>query len=328
MADISKDLLDEDIELMTRVATFYHLEDLTQDQIAKRLNLSRAKVGRILRKAKSKGIVEISVRPHPVLNFQLEAALVDRFGLKQALIAVNQSDPAAQRSTVAQLVAGYLSRNLRDGMLVAVGMGSNTGAIAEYVFHPLAHDCTFISAMGGSPVAGVPMNPDNICSRFAIRFGGKSESLYAPGYVDNLALREMLLNHETIRQTLNRARRSDMAVIGVGDLSKESNAVKLGWFPAQEVYHPEGPEAVGDMLGNFFDINGNEVTEGRKGATVGLSMDELRQLPEVIMVASEPRKVLAILGALRTGVVNILATTAGNAQSILTLDKETGGPGA
>lgn len=48
---------------------------------------------------------------------------------------------------------------------------------------------------------------------------------------------------------------------------------------------------------------------------MGLNMDELRQLPEVIMVTSGPRKVLAILGALRTGVVDILATAAGNARN-------------
>ena len=64
-------------ELITRIATLYYLEELTQEKIAQNLNLSRVKVGRLLKKARQEGIVEINVRPHPGLNIQLEAERED-----------------------------------------------------------------------------------------------------------------------------------------------------------------------------------------------------------------------------------------------------------
>ncbi|EPM66498.1 sugar-binding region, partial [Pseudomonas syringae pv. actinidiae ICMP 18804] len=167
-----------DIDLMTEVAMLYYLENVTQEAIAKRFDLSRAKVSRLLKRARDEGIVEVRVLQHPAMNNELELALVERFQLDRALIAVDHSDPDTQRSAVASLVANYLNKTLGDGMIVAVGMGRNVGAVADNVFLPVTRNCTFVCAIGGSLKAGEYMNPDHICRRLALRFGGESESLY------------------------------------------------------------------------------------------------------------------------------------------------------
>jgi len=143
-------------EIMTRIANMYYLDNITQEQIAKHIGISRIKVGRLLRKAREEGIVEISVRPHPGFNYKLEQQLIQRFSLKQALIAIDHPDPNDQRAAVARLLADYLTDNLRDGMVVAVGMGRNCGAVPEYLLRPQPRSCIFISAMGGSPKAKAP----------------------------------------------------------------------------------------------------------------------------------------------------------------------------
>eukprot|EP01132_Coremiostelium_polycephalum_P015674 gene15674-18908_t len=139
-----------DIDLMTEVAMLYYLENVTQEAIAKRFDLSRAKVSRLLKRARDEGIVEVRVLQHPAMNNELEQALVERFQLDRALIAVDHSDPDTQRSAVASLVANYLNKTLSDGMIVAVGMGRNVGAVADNVFLPVTRNCTFVCAIGGS----------------------------------------------------------------------------------------------------------------------------------------------------------------------------------
>jgi DNA-binding transcriptional regulator LsrR (DeoR family) len=42
------------------------------------------KVGRLLKKAKEEGIVEINVRYHPVFSTQLEKELIKRFPIQRA----------------------------------------------------------------------------------------------------------------------------------------------------------------------------------------------------------------------------------------------------
>jgi DNA-binding transcriptional regulator LsrR (DeoR family) len=60
-----------------------------------------------------------------------------------------------------------------------------------------------------------------------------------------------------------------------------------------------------------------------QGRVVGLQSRDLRRIPNVIAIAAENSKVTAILGALRTGLIDTLATTATNAMAVLSLDEAT-----
>jgi DNA-binding transcriptional regulator LsrR (DeoR family) len=55
---------------------------------------------------------------------------------------------------------------------------------------------------------------------------------------------------------------------------------------------------------------------------VGLGADELRRIPCVIGAASEDSKAISILGALRTDILDVLATSVANAHKVLALDAE------
>ena len=55
-------------------------------------------MGRLLKKAREEGIVEITVHTHPALSMQLEGELMRRFGLRQALLVSDQRDAETQRA--------------------------------------------------------------------------------------------------------------------------------------------------------------------------------------------------------------------------------------
>src|SRR5262249_13524523 len=155
------------VELMTRVATLYYLEDYTQAEIAAKLGILRAKVGRLLKRARAEGVVEITIHPHPAMNLNLEAALSERFGLQHVFLAGDHDEPVFQRALVAQAAAHYLSRILADGQTIAVGMGRNVGAIPDYLVPAPTRMATFVSALGGSPQIDQPTNPNDIARRLA-----------------------------------------------------------------------------------------------------------------------------------------------------------------
>ena len=54
--------------LLAQVASLYYEQGLTQEQVARRLGISRSGVSRLLREARREGIVEIHVR-HPSPTF-------------------------------------------------------------------------------------------------------------------------------------------------------------------------------------------------------------------------------------------------------------------
>ncbi|GDX41441.1 DNA-binding protein [Armatimonadota bacterium] len=309
------------IELITRIASLYYLDNLTQADISVRVGLSRIKVVRLLKKARELGIVEIRIQTLAVLRTALETALIRKFGLQQVLLVADQLNEVNQRELTAQVAAAQLSLLVQDGDRVAVGMGRNVGAVAGAVGAVAPRRCVFVAAIGGSPLVGQPVNSSDISRRLAERFGGDSACLYAPAYVESPQLRESFLNHEDVQSVLESARRARIALVGIGDARNQSAVVQMGCFSAEDMARLREAGAVGDILGYFFDIHGRPIGPGMSDRAISVSGDDLRAIPCVIAVVSESEKNVALLGALRAGLLNVLITSVGNARRLLEADE-------
>ena len=311
--------VDRDVELMTRVASQYYLEGMTQEAVARSLRLSRPKVGRLLERARSLGIVEITVHVPPDLSLQVEAALVAEFVLDQVLLVNDQTDASAQRASVARAAAGFLKRQLSNADVAALGMGRNVGAVPDFVGTPPPRAATFVSAIGGSPLVDAGVNPNEICRRLAEAFAGSAEVLYAPAYAETPAVRDAFINHDDVRDVLERARAANIALIGIGNARDDSAVVRMGCFSVAEMRRLRDRGAVGDILGSFFDANGRAVVDGIGDRVVAIGRADLEAIPCVVAICSERDKGDAILGALRSGMVNVLVTNLSTARTVLEL---------
>jgi DNA-binding transcriptional regulator LsrR (DeoR family) len=311
--------VESDIELMTRVASQYYLEGMTQEAVARSLRLSRPKVGRLLDRARIAGIVEITVHVHPDIGLQVEAALVSEFGLDQVLLVNDQTDESGQRASVARAAAGLLRRRLSDGDVVALGMGRNVGAVPDFIGAPPPRAATFVSAIGGSPLVDTGVNPNEICRRLAEVFAGSAEVLYAPAYAETPAVRDAFINHDGVREVLERARTANVALIGIGNARDDSAVVRMGCFSVSEMRRLRERGAVGDILGSFFDVDGHAVVDGIGDRVVAIGRADLERITCVVAICSERDKGDAILGALRSGMVNVLVTSLSTARTVLEL---------
>ncbi|MGR5175712.1 sugar-binding transcriptional regulator [Vibrio parahaemolyticus] len=311
-------------DLLTEIAVAYYQDGATQEEISKKFGVSRAKIGRLLKQARDEGIVEITVKYHPVYSAKIEQRLIERFGVKRALIALDQPDEEAQRMQVGGLVSNYLAQTLKGGTVVTVGQGRNVSAVAHHMGVITPRDCKFVCGIGGIHPRGGRFNADHICRQLAKKYGGTSETLYAPAYAENKAQKLAFMQNATVKQTLDLARKADMAVVGVGDMSENSYMVDLGWFTTDEVVQSRlNQGVVGDFAGyDFFDIQGRAADTVMSDRVIGLGLEEFRMISEVIAIASENSKPMALLGALRTGVIDVVATSVSNALTVLNLDEQ------
>ena len=314
---------DKEADLLTEIAIAYYEHELTQEEIANKFNISRIKVGRLLKKARQEGVVEINVKYHPVFTSQLEKRLIEQFGIQRALIAIDETSEMQQRKQVAALVSSYLSNTLKDGMTVAIGQGRNVAAVGEHIGIFPEKNCKFVCGIGGAQRLGEPVDADHICRNLARKFNGTSETLYAPAYLEHKEFRDVFIRNGVIKETLDRARKADIALVGIGDMSENSYMVQLGWFTPKEITEARISQGViGDIAGyGFFNLQGEPVDTVMNNRVIGLSLEDLRSIPCVIGIASESSKAMAILGALRTGIINIIATSAANVNTILNLAK-------
>ena len=308
------DLGREEYELLARLASGYWEEGLTQEALAARFGLSRPKVQRLLDRARAVGVVDIRVSTPPWLHVDLERAIRGHFGLADVIVAPERPDPQAQREEVARAAAAYLERRLDDGVVVAVSHGRDTAEVPRYVGTRRHIDATFVSAMGGSPHGEAPTNPNEIVRRLADRCGGRALGLYAPAYVESERMRDDLLRQAAVAETLRAASGASIALLGIGGTDDACTMVRSGCFSVEEIRRLRGAGAVGDLMGNYVDVYGHHLESPETARLVGLGLDELRGIETVMVVVSEAEKPLAILGALNTGIVDVLVVDAPNAR--------------
>lgn len=316
---VADELSNDEHELLARIAHRWYIDDRTQSEIASEFGMSRPKVQRLLQRARSAGVVQIHIEGPVGVDLGLEARLIDGFGLTDALVSASAADPEVQRAGVARSAAGYLERRLRDGTVVAVSHGRDTGAIPRHFRPTSTVDCVFASAMGGSPAIDAPTNPNEICRALAERSGGRAESLFAPAYVESAEVRDSLHAQEAIAHVLRTAASAEIALVGIGGTDDDCTMVRSGCLDLAEIARLREQGAVGDVLGNYVDIEGKSIASPHSDRLVGLSMDDLRGVGTVIAAVSGREKPAAILGVLRTGIVDVLIVDETNARAVIGL---------
>jgi DNA-binding transcriptional regulator LsrR (DeoR family) len=98
--------------------------------------------------------------------------------------------------------------------------------------------------------------------------------------------------------------------------------VRSGCFSIDELRRLRAAGAVGDVLGNYVDVHGRRMESPETARLVGLGIDELRAIETVVVVVSESEKPFAILGVLRTGIVDVLVVNESNAHILLEAVRE------
>ncbi len=315
----------DEYELLARIAHRYYADGRTQEEVARDFGLSRPKVQRLLERARWSGVVDIHVEAPPWLNLDLEAHLRETFQLSDAIVSPAREHPQARREEVARSAARYLERRLSDGCVVAVSHGRDTGEVPRFFRPGRRLDCTFVSAMGGSPLVDAPTNPNEICRALAERSGGRAVSLYAPAHVESAEMRDRLLAQDAVAETLRIAAGATIALVGIGGTDDACTMVRSGCFSTEEIARLRRWGAVGDVLGNYVDAEGKLIASPESGRLISLSIDELRRIETVVAVVSESEKPHAILGVLRAGVIDVLIVDEVNARAVLGLAGATGG---
>ena len=109
--------------LYTKIAYWYYVLGLTQDEIARRLGYTRQKVNQMINGLKEQDIVHITVRGFEEENAALECALEEKFGLKECIVAADYGEPETAIYKVALMAAQYLESTIRSGDTIGISWG-------------------------------------------------------------------------------------------------------------------------------------------------------------------------------------------------------------
>jgi DNA-binding transcriptional regulator LsrR (DeoR family) len=303
--------------LLGKAARLHYDYGLTHQEVADVLHLSRVRVTRLLRRARELGIVQIRVLDDASPFAVLEAELVRRFGLDEAVVVPSRGDEADQRRALALAAAGYLRRVVADGMVVAIGLSRTIALIPQYVVDPRPTRVTFVSMTGGLRKVSLAANPYESTERLAQLFGGVAEHLHAPAIVGSPAMARALVGEPTTGSVLARAASADAALLGIGGISGHATLVDEEELSPSQIDELVAAGAVGDVAGRFFDAAGAPVEHEIDARVVGLTIDQIRRIPLRLVAAGGPGKGDAVAAALCGRLPTVLVVDAANAEHVL-----------
>jgi DNA-binding transcriptional regulator LsrR (DeoR family) len=133
--------------------------------------------------------------------------------------------------------------------------------------------------------------------------------LPAPGVAGTLASGEAFLTDPHVRRALAQGAEANLAFMGIGAPRQDSILIRQGTIVAwDEVSELQQQGAVGDINLRYFDANGQLVASDLNDRVIGLTLEDIRRIPQVVGVAGGAAKLKAIRGALEGGLVTVLVT--------------------
>ncbi|NLJ40466.1 MAG: sugar-binding transcriptional regulator [Clostridiales bacterium] len=317
-----------DISMMVKVAQMYYESGMKQEEIAKTLQISRSLISMILTEAKDAGIVEIRVRNPLHNNEVLAREFQERFKLKECLILQTAiQDSNNLRKLAAQRAVNVFKQEIEKQLGMGVASQYNIGIawgrtcyefVSAYKSDRPFPNVNIVPLIGGSNQNASYFQLNEIVRQFAKKIKGTPYFIHAPGITSSAEEKLLFIQSQSMQPILERWMNMDMVISGIGtlpDLNNSDRETYMGEFEIYKQYEKKG--AIGDICARYFDINGEFIEDSVHDKILGISIDDLKKTNKIFCVASGSEKANSILGALRTGIIDILVIDESTANMVL-----------
>ncbi len=315
--NIKLDLIDSEEQLLVRLAWACEIEGLTQADAAKRFGITRLRVNKALSEARRRGILRVSVDSVFAASAKLEWELEHRFRLLRAIVVPSPVDASSVTQLVSAGLGDYLGALLSDDAITSFGMSwGNTLNLATRFMQPLNRpDLEIVSVMGGV-TRGSDVNSYEITTRLADLCNAEHSFFTAPLYAGSAVSQSLFLEQDVVANMLGKIRSCGAIALATGDL--KSSLLVRDALPA-DITAPELEAAggVGDILGYILDADGNLIDHDINNRVVGMSLENLGEIENVIMAAGGLNKVLILAAALKRHFIDTLVTDENTATALL-----------
>ena len=305
---------------MVQCLELYYRQQKHQKEIAKALGLSSSKVSRLLKRAFAEGLirVELDLPQNP----RVEAALVDRFGLRDAVVV-----PAGSQQEVKEELGAAAARYFEKVAANGISVGLSCGFTLYHTIRQLRErrfrDLTLFPLSGESTLKLVDLFPNTLVGMMAAKYRPHVTAYALPVQLfgpprEIEAERRRLLKNPEIRWIFERAQDVQIGLVGIGMIGEETPGFcSLAESYGVSVKKLRAMGVVGEINYQPFDARGHisdrKELRGLTRRVLAVSAERLREMSQsygkyVIAVAGGQQKLAAIRGALRGRFMNVLIT--------------------
>jgi DNA-binding transcriptional regulator LsrR (DeoR family) len=303
------------VVLTASVARRYYLDGRSKIEIAEEFGMSRFKVARLLETARTSGLVRIEIRNEGEIDVDLSAQLRDRFGLQHSIVVDSPDDDAqALREHVGRAAAQLLAEIITPQDVLGLAWARSVSAMARVL--PRLPGTPVVQLTGALTLPDGPDTSVAAVRDVASASGGIAHCFYAPLTVADAATARALRQQPEVARAFGQLPLVTKAVAGVGL-----------WEAGQSTLYDAASEhdratlrdlgVCADISGVLVAADGSPVPTELAERMIALSADEMRAIPEVIVIPYGIRKAAAVRAALRSGLVAGIVTHTSLARAVL-----------
>ena len=297
--------------LMSEVATLYYKRNLTQQEIAETLGLSRQTVSRLLNDAIEERIVEIIIHDPEKECKALEEQICALFGIRGCVVCgVSGRNESVHRLMTVKAAVDYILPIIQKGnQKIALSWGRTVQELIQNLPQISTTGNTVFPLFGATDNGNSYFSSNELARKMANKLDATAKCAWFPYMADSdedSALLRQLSYYRQMREMWNTA---DLAILGIG------NTEILDIFGKTFGYSENHAQAIGDVATHFFDQNGSFVNLYRN--TLCASVENIKNARESVAIACGREKAQAIAGAMRTKMIDTLITDEYTARRVI-----------
>jgi DNA-binding transcriptional regulator LsrR (DeoR family) len=312
-AEPEKDKLDE----AARAGWLYYIAGNTQDEIAKKLGVSRQTAQRLVSLAVTERLIKVRFDHALGRCLELSDRLKQAYGIDHCEVV--PADPTSNSETlgIVEPAAAEMERYLvsQHPVIVALGTGRTLRAVSEQISPMECPQHKIVSLVGNIGPDGSATVFD-VASRVGDRVGAPHYPMPFPVIAATMHERNLLLQQKSLRNVMDLAAQADVTFVGVGTVDESAALLRDGFVRADELRAMVRAGAVGEITGWSFDAEGKLIDGLVNDRVLAAPLDQLAKR-RVIAVAMAPGRFRAIKGALTGKLVNGLITNESMAEQLL-----------
>ena len=242
----------------------------------------------------------------------LERQLQERMGIRKVIVVPGDSDQSPWvKSELGRATANSMKNLLHSKNIIAVTGGSTMAAVADMLTPDFGKkDLLFVPARGGIG-EDVKNQANTVCAIMADNTHSRNRVFYVPDQVSSEVYKSFI-KEPLIYEVWNLVKSASMVLHGIGDAI--TMAERRNTSP-EDLHKILDGRAVGEAFGYYFNEAGEIV---HKVLTIGLQMDDLKNVGDVIAVAGGASKAKAIRAYMKQAPSStILITDEGAAKTLL-----------
>lgn len=301
-------------------ATMYYVQGDTMDTIARHLGTSRSTVSRLLKEARDRGVVHISVAP-PSGGSPLTTTIQRLFGVTAHIVPVREGSSEMLRlDRVARVAGRLLSDCMSDNHVLGIAWGTTLGAVVQRLVPRDVSATTVVQLNGGAnPITSGISYVGSIIQAAADAYNARVVHFPVPAFFDYPQTKQVMWRERSVRNVLQLQRRIDVAIFGVGALDGPlpSHVYSAGYLDDRDLAQLRKEHVVGDVNTVFLREDGSWADVSLNSRATGVTPAELQRIPRRICVVAGIAKAASLMGALRARVATDVVLDDATARALL-----------